>query len=403
MRASILVLVVAFGGCEASHESEPDAGITFMAPDVGPPEADAGPPTIGDSVVGTPCVTDDDCMDEGAPACLDDPDFSPAGYCTNYCVVGDDSCPDGSVCTQVNETTALCFVSCDPAAPACREGYGCAELAPSGPVCVGGCEENDDCGGSLACAADGGFWGEGSCYDPDANLGDSCNFSEECPADSFCLNERFTGWPGGACAAFGCAAGSDTGCPDGAHCVTDVFFGEAACIMGCETDTDCRDGYACVADSLYPDRLTCQGRCTADSQCTADGRVCNEALGRCDRVFDPMQLGTPCMSRRSCRGGSCIGESTSGWPGTYCAYIGCTTGVPDAEDGCPGDGVCLDGADGLGVCVDPCASDGTCSRPGYACQAASTSDGATACLPGCTDDSVCSGGRTCDTDTGRCT
>ncbi|NOY90196.1 MAG: hypothetical protein GXP55_03225 [Deltaproteobacteria bacterium] len=46
------------------------------------------------------------------------------------------------------------------------------------------------------------------------------------------------------------------------------------------------------------------------------------------------------------------------------------------------------------------SASGTC-RPGYACVASgSGTDGA--CRPACSADSDCTGGRSCDTDTGLC-
>jgi hypothetical protein len=57
----------------------------------------------------------------------------------------------------------------------------------------------------------------------------------------------------------------------------------------------------------------------------------------------------------------------------------------------------------LGVCAPSCAAPASDCRPGYGCLPtdATVTDAPTACQPACATDS-CGGGRTCNTETGRC-
>jgi hypothetical protein len=217
---------------------------------------------------------------------------------------------------------------------------------------------------------------------------------------ALCLAEGFAGWPSGACIGFGCDLASDRGCPGDAHCLPGRH-GDL-CIDGCSTDGDCRPGYACRAPRAYPDRRICQPACTADAQCTG-GRVCNPALGTCDVPFDPGQLGRSCSRRTGgCDGGTCLTEFETGFPGAYCAYIGCTVGM---DSTCPTGGVCAPGAGGANLCLDGCATDSEC-RDGYRCRPVRSEDptSSRACLPACSSDRQCANDTfVCNPGTGLCT
>jgi hypothetical protein len=182
-------------------------------------------------------------------------------------------------------------------------------------------------------------------------------------------------------------------------------MGGGLCIDGCAAADECRAGYSCEAGDTFPERNFCNPACTEDSQCTSD-RVCNPALGTCDVPFDASQLGGVCSAGRgSCDGGTCLSEFQTGWPDSACVFVGCDAGQPDAEDGCPGDGVCLDpGDDGSSLCAAACESPEDC-RSGYSCQPIDPDalERGTACLPACTSDADCGNDEfVCNEGTGFC-
>lgn len=398
----LLSAVLVTAGCGESHSTEEDAGITFDAtlpPDTGPVMQDAGnPPVEGD--IGEPCGSMSDCESY----CITEADGFPGGYCTAACDA-DNPCPSGSTCTPVGMGSSICLADCDPTSTdrTCRMGYGCAEsfMLP-GPVCVPGCQDDTDCPGDTACDPDSGF--AGSCYDPSARFGDACMDESECPAGSFCLEERFAGWPGGACIGFGCDVEAGTGCPEGTVCLPGGHGG--ICVASCREDGDCREEYACKTHGEYPGRMYCAPACTDDSQCSGDN-VCNPGLGTCDAPFDPDELGQPCSSDRdACEGGTCLTEFESGLPGSYCTYVGCDPDMADGDagaDGCPGDGVCID-VGTIALCLDGCADDADC-RAHYACVPSDPADPSSplACRPACeTDDACANDGFVCNQGTGVC-
>jgi hypothetical protein len=385
--------------CGSSHTSE-DAAIII---DFDGAMIDGGPTDAGPGGrVGAPCGSDEDCTGD-VDLCLSDPSFLPGGYCSRACAGGGD-CPEGSTCVQVGMGQAFCFASCDPDATErqCREGYGCASGFGVPPVCIGGCTTDDDCATGLRCDPRGGPLGAGSCYRPDAELGDECRNSESCPMGAFCLAESFSGWPRGACIGFGCDVATNRGCPGDAQCVPGGRGSDGLCIDGCASDDDCRVGYQCRAPSAYPDRRICQPGCTSNAHCTG-GRVCNPALGTCHEPFDPAQLGRSCSRRTGgCTGGTCLSEFEYGYPRAYCAYVGCTLGM---DSTCPTGGVCAPGAGGDNLCLAGCRADSEC-RDGYRCRPVLPEDpsSSTACVPACTSNMQCANeGFVCNPGTGLCT
>jgi hypothetical protein len=403
-RAPLLasLVLVLFAGCGESHDATEDGGgITFDAtppPEGGYPDTgfDSG---IAMSDVGQPCTSPDDC-DGGL--CISEAEGFPGGYCAVDCTA-DGMCPDGTVCTLVGSDFSLCLDQCDPAATEreCRMGYGCASDFSAPNVCIPGCQDDTDCATGRVCDPDAGFSGEGLCYDPDAMIGDACTDSEECPPGMSCNSEGFFGWPGGACVERGCDIETNTGCDTaGAACIPGGRGNR--CALGCTDDSDCRDGYACRDVPGYPGRLYCAPACAGDTDCTG-GRVCNPALGLCDAAFTASELGTACSSTMgACAGGTCLTEFDSGFPGSYCVYVGCD---PEAGTGCPTGGVCVEGAGGLGVCLEACEDTPDCPRDGYDCLRTDRADPTSplACMPACTTDASCANmGFACNDGTGLC-
>lgn len=367
-------------------------------PDTGPTPPPAGAP-------GSACATDDDCTDG---ACISEEDGFLGGYCVVLGCDPDDGsgCPEGSSCLEVGGGQTACFAMCDPsgADDTCRMGYACASgLGIPEPICLPGCSDSSDCPEGRECDPSGGD-GNGVCFDPSARPGGPCRDETACPGGSFCLSEEFSGYPDGACAIFECDPTSGRGCTDDSVCVQfETRRGPIAyCLAACELGAPdaCREAYRC--DTNAPTgRTFCAAACRNDDDCD-DGRSCNPGTGLCAPPFNPDLLGNTCSGRMGCTGGTCFREVDTGYPGAYCGYRGCDTTMPDAMDGCPGDGVCTT----IGtspVCHQGCVVDGDC-RAGYACRDvdAMRADRGRACLPACTSSAQCANeGFTCRPD-GRC-
>ena len=393
--SSSLALFTALVGCGEASTVPEDMAIVFDAtphPDLGPPDLGPLDPEPGDS-----CRSAADC---GEGTCIDE---WPGGYCTGSCSADADCGTDGT-CVQVDRTTFICLDNCDPDdGAACREGYGCTTDPFFGNVCIPGCRSNDDCPDGLECDPAGGDLGEGSCFDPEGEVGASCEDASECPAGGVCLDEPINGWPRGSCITTGCDTATNDGCPDGSECAFESRFG-GLCVQGCATSDDCRDDYGCLPSAEFPDRTVCQPACADDSACSS-GLVCNPGLGTCDQPFPPNQLGNECrrFGGNACTGGTCLTEFETGLPGAYCSYLGCTPGA-DADDGCPGDGVCAE-LYGSNLCLAGCAEDSDC-RAGYACRAVDPDDATRGmgCVAACENDFVCANDEfSCNVGTGFCT
>jgi hypothetical protein len=385
------------GACGETHSPATDAGGGGIRFDAARNDSgfDAGFDAHIDRMgIGDPCTGMADCPG----LCITE---LPGGYCTAACD-SDEDCPETTTCVGLGGGFSGCLATCDPSATErqCRMGYGCgASMFLPAPICLPGCTDDTDCPMGLSCNPEGGFEGAGTCYDPTSMLGDPCTSATDCPLGGSCLSEEASGIPGGTCGVVGCDVEGNTGCDGDAQCLP--LRRRGLCVDGCTTDEDCRDGLACVPDATFPDRRFCGPGCTSDADCSG-GRVCNERTGECDVMFDPSELGTACSTvEGACAGGGCLREVDSGFPGSYCVFVGCDTAMP-TMGGCPGDGVCVAGA---GLCLDGCETDMDCTRPGYACRPSDLADpmSPTACRPACTDDAQCANpGFVCNDGTGLC-
>lgn len=90
------------------------------------------------SAVSDPCTTQADC---GGQVCLNNKNWTPGGYCTQPCTIGDaSSCPGGTVCVRdiIAKDQSACLRSCVSASD-CRGGYRCERANESpNPVCIAG-------------------------------------------------------------------------------------------------------------------------------------------------------------------------------------------------------------------------------------------------------------------------
>jgi len=399
---SALLLSAFLAGCNTSHGEDEDAPITF---DLDGALFDSGVDAPRpDRVVGDACTTDPECGPEGI--CLDVDGLTRGGYCSAACGT-DLPCEEGSTCLNFGGGQAFCFLDCDPESTerSCeRVGYGCGTnfmVLPT-PVCVAGCADDADCGDGLSCDPTAGFAGAGACFDPGSMVGDPCTDTAECPSGGACVSENGSGWPSGSCVT-GCDFATNAGCEGGA-CIAQTFGG-GLCTVSCSTSADCRDGYACTSVNDAPGRMYCAPGCAVTADCASAGNVCNSGVGTCDVPFVASQLGATCrFDGQGCEGGTCLRESSSGYPGAYCIYAGCTVGGTD----CPSGGVCAAGSSTVNLCLAGCGDDGDC-RPGYACRPSDPADleSALACAPACSTSDVCGGGgggprRVCNPGTGRC-
>lgn len=408
LRTGSLFVVLALAACSTSTTVGPDGStgdagdggliITFDAgPDVGPVDfgTDAG------SSIGHPCTSDADC-----PGAMCDTMIT--GYCISDCS-GGGTCPANAVCVNVGfGGMAYCLPTCDPTATPrqCGMGYGCG-MTMEGNVCLPGCTDDTDCAAGTMCDPTAGGNGAGACFTPGSHVGDACTMDTMCPSAGVCLDEENYGEPGGACVTQGCDAGSGAGCPGDAVC-RPQRFGGGLCFDGCTVDTDCRTAYRCLADATYPTRHYCAPGCTSSAQCTFAGNVCNPTTGACAPPLTTSDIGGNCGSRMAtvaCDGGSCFSENTTGFPYSYCSYLGCTPGGTECGTG----NVCATALrTGTHFCLDGCTTTTDC-RAGYACLPSDRADSASplACQPACTADSQCqmrmTGMNHCNTGTGLCT
>jgi hypothetical protein len=406
---ALLFVAAALAGCGSTFEVQSDGG----PPDAGSivvdldgarfPDTPAEPDAArGVGNVGAACTSRGDCTGSADTCIPEQPGILPGGYCTTVCDPADEaSCPTGSTCIEIGMGQAFCFQDCDPGASErqCREGYGCAGRIGTS-VCIGGCTDATDCDAGQECDPTGGELGSGSCFTPGASIGGACTVDGDCPTGGTCQPEEGTGWPGGACLGGGCDPMTNEGCDAGDACLPTLFGGGGVCADGCTTDADCRTEYACREASGFPGRTYCAPGCASDAECTVAGFVCNPGAGTCAVPFDPADLGDACSFRTPCEGGTCLREFDSGYPGGFCAYVGCEVGVSGS---CPGDGVCAPRGT-RNICLSGCAADSDC-RDGYACRPSVAGDPAsvTVCTPACTTDDQCPGrGTECDTTTGLC-
>ncbi len=180
---------------------------------------------------------------------------------------------------------------------------------------------------------------------------------------------------------------------------------DGACFAGCATDADCRDDYSCADFAGDGTRRFCAPGCTSDSECSG-GRVCNPALGTCDVPFTAGDIGRECSrSDDVCNGGTCLTEFESGFPYSYCVYVGCDATAAPSASGCPTGSVCAPTEGGLGICLDACSGGSDCTRDGYDCLPSDRADvtSPTACMPACTSDTSCGNmGFQCNDGTGLC-
>ncbi|MFO0565316.1 MAG: hypothetical protein U0263_06615 [Polyangiaceae bacterium] len=92
------------------------------------------PAWSGPGDVGDPCQTPVDCR---SGVCFPPSATFPDGYCSAYCSVALQGCPDGSVCSLAGDggkDLGACFHTCNDKSE-CRPGYACVQASTGAHVC----------------------------------------------------------------------------------------------------------------------------------------------------------------------------------------------------------------------------------------------------------------------------
>ncbi len=305
----------------------------------------AGSPACvgGPGLIGVACTSHNDCSaSDGDPVCVGElgPGF-PSGYCSEFCDLGLDDCPTGSMCMDVGfgSGRGVCFDDCADQTE-CREadGYGCAPFEDpkggpppadnSGPtVCLPMCTSDSQCLSAGYCDVN-----RGKCTDAIEICGNGIDDNNDgrfdcgdfvCVEDPSCLG-------GGEL----CTGGVDDDGDGATDCEDPDCWGDPSCgpPPGGE---DCFNGVDDNADGM----VDC-----ADSMCMTipecldiGGEICGDGI---DNDTDGMV---------DCQDPEC-------WPDPSC-------GPPPPAEDCK-DGIDNNG-DGFVDCADPlCLGGAICSDIG---------------------------------------
>ena len=358
---------------------------------------------------GSPCTTDDKCIDEvcrGAVISCDDHDpctsdtcVAPTG-CThtpneavcddgNACTTSDkcsggtcagrpasqlacndlDPCTLGDVCTagacaghlnDCNDLNPCTQDSCDPTKPGAEQGTGCLHE----PL-TGACDDSNPCTLDDACA-DGVCRGAvnvgGACSD-----GDLCTTGETCDADG------------------SCGHGAAVVCVDSNPCTQDLCDSQQGCRFPPDIGRECDDTDKCTTDDACNADGVCAGApkpCQPVDQCKVSS--CVAATGAC----------TPAVARDCDDHNACTNDSCD--PTFGCKHTNNTASCNDgslctSSDHCSG-GLCIGTPVACDVSQDTVCQGNTCDPTSGAC--AMKFYNGTLCNDGqfCTNTDVCSSG-----------
>ena len=335
------------------------------------------------------CLSAADCP--GGVACL------PEGRCDVGPIAGE-ACDPGRKCAPghrcLGDGAGFCFLSCNPYAPVCADGEGCA-LIP------------DDEGRAVM----EGSRPAGFCIRDDGGAGrdQSCDSSNLCQVGLVCLYDSATTQrcrvPCNPAASSTCGTGlSCEGVAIGAGGV-DVGFCLPPSTLDdpCSRDEDCDPGQGCVLlvddnDTLFHSCQYTEGVKTELQPCTT-GTECRSGICRNDGEAGPGFCHGACATTADCGGGLCIHigeeEETTG-----CVPV-CDNDVDCSRYGAFVCGVAYDRVDfqlfgtclarlGAGNAGDACSLDTECGS-GW-CE---TGAAAGFCVSVCEADTDCGGGLSC--------
>jgi hypothetical protein len=334
------------------------------------------------------------------------------GACSDPLAVDGTECDDGDACTRLDRCVAgVCIGTdavvcaaldqchaagvCDPATGACSDpavadgtacddGDGCTQIDTCEEgLCLGSsavvCAALDECHEAGVCDP-----ATGSCSDPIAADGTSCDDGDGCTQTDTCQAGVCVGGDAVVCAPLDQCHTAGTCDPATGACSDPPAIDGTSCDDGnaC-TQTDACAGGVCVgADPIV---------CDSVDQCLMIG-VCDPATGHCSMVMvgdgAACEDGNGCTRNDTCQGGLCV-------PG---APVVC-----QPLDQCHAAGAC---DPGTGACTNPLLENGTACDDGDACtQADVCAEGV--CVGAdpvtCTALDQCHVAGACDPATGACT
>jgi hypothetical protein len=184
-----------------------------------PLDADSGLcQAAGTAELGDPCEAPDDCNAEGLCQRLSAGDPSTChAVCDRREGFGDETCPDGEICLEINDAAGVCFEGCTPLVP--EDENGCTQEG------LKTCIPIDDPARGL-CLESG-----------DKTEGETCEFIDDsifgdCQGDLACVSRTQDGETGECapiCATFSSVNDYESGCDDGEVC---EIFGLAFGVCG---------------------------------------------------------------------------------------------------------------------------------------------------------------------------
>ncbi|HEY2514048.1 MAG TPA: hypothetical protein VGI39_24445 [Polyangiaceae bacterium] len=333
-----------------------DAGDSADAADVG----DAEDASDGDAADATTC--DPTECDDGNPCTVDA--CNPDGTCAHAAASNGLACDDGNACTPIDSCQAGVCTGASPivctASDACHVAGVCNlatgicsnPSAPNGTTCSDGnaCTQSDSCQAGICagtnpvtCAASDACHAAGtcdpatgSCSNPPAANGTSCNDGNACTQRD-------------SCQAGVCSGSNPVTCSASDQCHAAGICNPATGTCSnpsAANGTACSDGNACTqSDSCVAG--VCTGSnpvtCTASDQCHVAG-TCDPSSGACSNPT--AANGSACSDGNACTSGdACTGGACAGTPVT------CT-----ASDACHVAGTC---SPSTGACTTPTQPAGT--------------------------------------------
>jgi len=287
---------------------------------------DSGPVQPGQGELGASCKVEADC--KSPTFCVE---TTEGNFCTQWCSVDAQDCPDGFGCFDVDGSDEGLCVSTSGIATFgefcltddnCISPYFCLEWW-SGPFCTKECADVDGgtgCPNGYTCfSSPSSPTGGGACYPGTATKEENaktCTLSSECKS-GMCFPTP--GTSDKSCRDK-CSPSSDN-CPSGYKCVAmpgDMTGGKGGCIplnilpekmdgSLCEAGWQCASGY-CYYDSEVG-QSTCRqlcnppsGNCPAGSECLDIGG----GQGACLPAPDPQPDGSTCLHHHDCLTGYCV-------------------------------------------------------------------------------------------------
>lgn len=113
----------------------------------------------GDGPVGSPCSHPSDCSASGNdPFCWSEEQGGyPSGYCSEFCPLTGNGCPDGAACIDLNlpSRNGLCFDRCGTDDDCPTDGYACSRVRDT-TLCLPACRSDEQCLSTGFCNEDSG-------------------------------------------------------------------------------------------------------------------------------------------------------------------------------------------------------------------------------------------------------